>query len=64
MNERSIFGECQVREPNPIHPAEARATTGDPMHGLFGARFSQMRAGRRNRGSASASFPEACPDPQ
>lgn len=40
MNKRSIFGECQVREPNPIHPAEARATTGDPMHGLFGARFS------------------------
>ena len=40
MNERSIFGECQVREPNQAHPAEARATTGDPMHGLFGVNLS------------------------
>ena len=59
MSERSIFGVCQRREPNPVHPAEARATNGDPMHGLFGMKLPAIACAAPQPGIGLGKLPRS-----
>ena len=61
MGGQSIFGERQGRGPNPLHPAEARATIGDPMHGLFGMKLPASASAAPQPGIGLGKLPRSLP---